>query len=172
MKKYFKIVLMFILSIDLIGCTTNNKEEANGYTPLEKETNTKRIVTCELEKEDKSNSYKLSTAYELTVENDLVLKNKIKETITSANKDVLDYFENYMKTTYKTMNDKYGGYSYKVSNDGKKVISTTVIDYTKTNIEKIKEEDSSMKLMTNSNNQVTLVGIKSVYNTLGIECDD
>ena len=173
MKKYFSIILIFIISIILVGCgNNNNKQEANGHIAEENDVSKVKKIVCKLEKEDTVNSYKLDTTYELTVENDLVIKNKMTEIITSTNKDTLDYFENYMKSTYKTMNDKYGGYDYKVTNDGKQVASSTTIDYTKTDIEKIIQDDSSMKLMVNSNNQVTLAGVKSVYNTLGIACDD
>lgn len=175
MKKYLKIFLVLVISFVLVGCgnSESTKEtEPNGKITEEKEETKTKVVTCKLEKEDTANSYTLVTTYELTVEDEIVKQNKMKEVITSSSQDMLTYFETYMKTTYESMNTKYGGYEYSIVNDGKQVISNTTIDYTKVDIEKMIEDDASMKLMVNSDNEVTLSGVKSVYTTLGIECDE
>lgn len=178
MKRYLKIFLVFVISFVLVGCGNSDSEkkaEPNGKIAENKEetesTKTK-VITCKLEKEDTANSYTLVTTYELTVEDEVVTKNKMKEVITSSSKDMLTYFETYLKSTYESMNTKYGGYEYSIVNDGKQVISNTTVDYTKVNVEKLIEDDASMKLMVNDDNKVTLSGVKSVYQTLGIECSE
>lgn len=175
MRKYLKIFLVFVISFVLVGCGNNSEDvekEPNGKIAEEKEEVKTKVVSCKLEKEDTANSYTLVTTYELTVEDEIVKQNKMKEVITSSSQDMLTYFETYMKTTYESMNSKYGGYEYSITNDGKQVISNTTIDYTKVDIEKMVEDDASMKLMVNSDNKVTLSGVKTVYKTLGIECDE
>lgn len=178
MKKYLKILLVFVISFILVGCgnsedkASDDKEPNGKIVEEEKDKKETKTLNCKLEKEDTANSYKLVTTYELTTEDDLVITNKMKEVITSSKQETLSYFENYLKTTYENMNKNYGGYTYNVTNDGKQVIANTTIDYTKINIEKMMEDDASMKLMVNSDNKVTLAGIKGVYATLGITCDE
>lgn len=175
MKKYLNIIFVLLMSITLVGCNNNektNENNPNGYIGEENNTNAPTTITCKLEKEDTANAYKLVTTYELTVENDLVTKNKMKEVVTSSKEETLDYFKNYMETTYKTMNEKYGGHEYKVTTNNNQVIANTTIDYNKTDMKKIIEDDSSMKLMVNEDNKVTLSGLKEVYETIGITCEE
>ena len=96
----------------------------------------------------------------------------MKEVITSSNQQNLKYFESYLKTTYETMKNNYGGYTFTVTNDGTQVVAETIVDYTLMNIEKAVQDDASMKAMVNSDNKVTLAGIKSIYKTIGVECNE
>ena len=174
MKKYLKILLVLVLAVVLAGC--GKKADPNGNIGDGSNTPSKqdeiRHVTCRLEKDDKASGYKLVTDYDLTVEGELVNQNKMKEVITSSNQQNLKYFESYLKTTYETMKNNYGGYTFTVTNDGTQVVAETIVDNTLLNIVKAVQDDASMKAMVNSDNKVTLAGIKSIYKTIGVECNE
>lgn len=174
MKKYLKILLVLTVSFVLVGC--GEKAKPNGQigdetkTPSEQEEI--RHVICKLEKDDATSGYKLVTDYDLTVEGELVNQNKMKEVIISSSKETLKYFEDYLKNTYDTMNKKYGGYNFTVTNDGTQVVAETVVDYTIMNVAQAVQDDASMKAMVNSDNKVTLAGVKSIYTTIGVKCNE
>ena len=82
----------------------------------------------------------------------------------------MSYFKEYVESTYKSMNDSYGGYDNKVTVDGNKLVSTTKIDYTKMDMEKFIKDNTAMKSYVNKNNQLKVEGVKKIYEQLGAVC--
>lgn len=83
---------------------------------------------------------------------------------------MLDSFEQQLKQIYQAMQDNYGGYDINIQNDGQKVTSIVKIDYQKLNFDQLIEDNSAMKNYVNDKNQLTLEGIKTMYQSQGISC--
>ena len=79
--------------------------------------------------------------------------------------------EAYINELYSNMNSTYGGYTFKTTNSGGKVVSDVTINYKKMDVKKLVEADSSASLYV-SDGKVTVSGIKYVYSQAGIKCED
>ncbi len=145
--------LFLILVFSLTGC--GNKEAT---------------IECNLNSKDPSNNYELKTDYTIHAKGDIVEYVETTETIISDKESVLNYFKEYVESTYKSMNDSYGGYDNKVTVDGNKLVSTTKIDYTKMDMEKFIKDNTAMKSYVNKNNQLKVEGVKKIYEQLGAVC--
>ena len=151
MKKYLLLLIVFFV----IGCGKND---------------TLKTATCTLSSNDVVNGYKTTANYEINYKNDVVESVKTVETVESENSDLLKTMEDYLNTTYSTMNNNYGGYTFNVINKDNKVVSTTTIDYNKMNIEKFVSENTVLKPYV-KNNKLTLEGIKTLYTSVGAICE-
>lgn len=60
----------------------------------------------------------------------------MNEVVTSDKENVLTYFETYLNNSYKSLDDKYGGYDFKITKTTKDVSSNVTIDYNKMNLKK------------------------------------
>lgn len=154
--KLKKFIITFIFLIVLSGCSKQENE---------------KIITCTLEQNNVAYGYKLSSVYKAITDGKVVKKVETTEVATSDNQEVLNYFENYINTLYGNMNNAYGGYDYKVTNENGKVTSITKIDYIVLNKEKFVEDQPSMKTYMNEDNMITVDGIITMYETLGATCE-
>ena len=69
------------------------------------------------------------------------------------------------------MNNEYGGYDFKITNENGTLTAITKIDYTKLDMEKLAKDQSSMKNYMNDKNEITLEGIKALYKAMGATCE-
>ena len=138
--------LFLILVFSITGC--GNKEAT---------------IECNLNSKDPSNNYELKTDYIIHAKGDIVEYVETTETIISDKESVLNYFKEYVESTYKSMNDSY-------TVDGNKLVSTTKIDYNKMNMEKFIKDNTAMKSYVNKNNQLKVEGVKKIYEQLGAVC--
>lgn len=129
-----------------------------------------KLMTCTLTQKDVVNNYELNSTYEVNYQGDVVKNVTSKEEITSSDTTVLSNFETQLKEIYQTMDDNYGGYDINVTNDGAKVTSIVKINYQKLDLKKLIEDNSAMKNYVNKNNQLTVNGIKTMYQAQGISC--
>lgn len=132
---------------------------------------TAQTMTCTLTQKDVVNQYELDATYVVNYKNDLVTDVETTEIVTSDDTTVLDSFEQQLKQIYQAMQDNYGGYDINIQNDGQKVTSIVKIDYQKLNFDQLIEDNSAMKNYVNDNNQLTLEGIKTMYQSQGISCE-
>lgn len=156
MKKIFKISSVLLLALILVGCAA--KED--------------KVIKCTLSSKDAINGYELSSTYEITTDGTIVKSVKSTEIVTSDNESLLSSFETTLKSSYEKMNETYGGYDINITNKDGKVTSITNIDYQKLNLEQLLKDQPSMKNAANSKNQLTLNGVKSIYQSLGATCEE
>lgn len=149
-----KILLPLFIILLVSGC---GKEEL-------------KTTKCTLASNDVVNGYKTTGTYEINHKNDMVESVKTTEVVESEKEEILKYMEEYLNTTYTTMNDNYGGYSFEVENKDNKVTSITTIDYNKMNIEKFVSENTVLKPYV-KNNKLTIDGIKKLYTSIGATCE-
>lgn len=152
MKKIIS-TLFLVLVFSLTGC--GNKEA---------------VIECNLNSKDPSNNYELKTDYIIHSKGNIVEYVETKETVISDKQSVLEYFKEYVESTYKSMNDTYGGYTNETKLDDNTLVSTTKVDYTKMDVEQFVKDNTVMKSYVNKNNQIKVEGIKKIYEQLGAVC--
>lgn len=153
MKKYFKITFVCMMVVLLTGCLGREK-----------------VTTCTLDSDQSSSGYAIKSEYKIYSSKDSVNKVITVETVESTNNTILSYFEKQLNTQYKTFNDNYGGYSYKITNKDNKVVSEVTIDYNKMNMKKFITNNPSLKSYVNKSNKITVNGLKTMYKSLGATC--
>lgn len=156
MKKKVLISLALVLSLSLMGCSKEGKEE---------------VTTCILNSNSTLANYSLKSTYEIHSKKDEVLKVVTKEVVTSSNSTIISTFENTVNSTYSSADKKYGGYDYKISKDGDTLTVDTTIDYSKMDLDKYVEDNTALKAYVNDNNKLTVDGIKQLYTSLGADCE-
>ena len=153
MKNIIKLTFVFMLVLLLAGC--KGKEQ---------------VLKCTSKSNQSASGYKITSKYDVYYSDDVVSKIETTETVTSNNNTILAYFEKQLKNQYKTNNDSYGGYTYKVTNKDGKVVSKVTIDYSKMDVNKFVKENPAMKSFVNKSNQITLKGVKTMYESMGATC--
>lgn len=155
MKKIVRTLsLLFVIAL-MCGCGNTEKEV---------------VKTCTLTSNDTVNGYKMESVYKIYGKGDVVEKVETTETVTSENEEILDYLEEYLIDTYKSINEVYGGYTNTVTNEDGKVVSTTTIDYNVMDLEKYANDNTAVKNYINSDNKFLIEGIISIYESTGAVC--
>lgn len=154
MKKCVKILSLVFAIVLISGC--GSKKEF--------------VKTCTLTSNDPTTGYKLNAEYKIYGQGDVANKVVTVETVATDDKDSLDYFEEYFKSTYDSINETYGGYTNKVTNKDGKVTSETTVDYNKMNLEQYVKDNSAMKNYVNKDNKMLVDGLVKTYEALGATC--
>ena len=151
---------MVVFSVLIIsGCT---KEEQVSET---------KTVECSLNRNDTINNYSLESSYKIYYNDDIVSKVETVEKVTSDNQDIITTFENTFNNTYSKMNEAYGGYTYDVNKTENEVTSTVEIDYTKLDLEKLYDDEPTMKNIMNEDKKILLDELKATYEAMGATCN-
>lgn len=156
MKKGVKFLVVSLLTVLLVGCSS--KEE-------------KVVKTCTLNSDQSASGYTLNATYKIYATNDVVTSVETEEIVISDNEQIRDYFESTLNSSYETAEETYGGYTYNIKKEDNKVISNVTIDYTKMDLEKFIDSNTTMKAYVNSDNKITLDGAKKIYEDLGATCE-
>lgn len=156
MKNIIRVLSLVFTVVLLSGCGVEEKEVTK---------------TCTLTTNDVANGYKLEAVYKVYGKGKNVEKVETIETITSSDEESLASFEDYFKESYESVNEVYGGYTNKVTNENGKVISETTIDYNEMDVEQYVKDNSSMKQYVTSDNKISVNGIISIYEALGATCE-
>ena len=154
MKKFIKLSFVFMFIILLSGCKGG-----------------KVVTKCTMTSDQSASGYKIKSTYNITSKSDIVNKVEIEEVVESKNKTILAYFKKQLKNQYKSYNTIYGGYEYEVTSEDKKVTSKVTVDYKKMNLKKFVKENEAMKEYVNKDNELTLKGIKTMYESMGAKCE-
>ena len=159
-KGLFLLSLLFLLT----GCGEETKEDVIQEVPKQ------ATVHCELSSRDVINGYETTAEYTIYYTGDYVDKVDTVETIISDSTEILDTMEAYINTTYDSMNNAYGGYTYEVKKEDGKVISNVEIDYTEMDLDRYVTDQS---LMTNyvKDGKFLLDGIVEIYEATGATCE-
>lgn len=148
-----KTIVLLITALLFVGCS--NKDN---------------ITKCILVSDQSASGYKVTTDYEVYSTDGIVDKVEILEVVSSKDKNILDFFQKQNENQYKTLNDKYGGYTYKIITNNNKVISTVTVDYKMIDMKSFVNDNKGMENYIDSDNKVTLDGIKKMYINIGATC--
>lgn len=159
-KGLFLLSLLFLLT----GCGEETKEDVIQEVPKQ------ATVHCELSSRDVINDYETTAEYTIYYTGDYVDKVDTVETIISDSTEILDTMEAYINTTYDSMNNAYGGYTYEVKKEDGKVISNVEIDYTEMDLDSYVTDQP---LMANyvKDGKFLLDGIVEIYEATGATCE-
>lgn len=157
MKKYFLPCLVVGSLLIATGC---GKEEE------QKELEAK-VLTCAGTKTVQK-GVEMDLNYKVTYKGDYVTLVETNETVTSDNKKVLETFKKQVEDLYTPYKD-VEHYEYDVKIDGKKLVSTTNINYEKVDTNKLIEIDENNKALI-KDGKIKLDDIKATYELLGVEC--
>ena len=145
-----KKILLLICILLLCGCGT-------------------KTMKCTSKNEQQK--YTLTSEYTINYKGSVVKSVNTVETFESSDTELLSKTENSFNKTFEKNNELYGGYDYKVTNSNGKVVSTVTVDYNKMDLEKFIKDNEAMKAYVNDKNQVTLEGIKKLYESTGAKCE-
>lgn len=159
-KGLFLLSLLFLLT----GCGEETKEDVIQEVPKQ------ATVHCELSSRDVINGYETTAEYTIYYTGDYVDKVDTVETIISDSTEILDTMEAYINTTYDSMNNAYGEYTYEVKKEDGKVISNVEIDYTEMDLD---QYVTDQPLMANyvKDGKFLLDGIVEIYEDTGATCE-
>lgn len=130
----------------------------------------KHKTTCTMKSDQSRNGYVLNTTYTIIYQRGIVKKVKIKEVVQGDTDSILDNFKTGWTDNYEYLNKTFGGYTYQIKKKNKKVISDAVVDYEKINMKKYLRINEAMKEFVNDKEQVTVKGIKKMYENSGAVC--
>ena len=130
----------------------------------------KHKMTCTMESNQSRNGYVLNTTYTIIYQRGIVKKVKINEIVQGDTDTILDNFKTSWTDNYEYLNKTFGGYTYKIKQKNKKVISNIIVDYEKINMKKYLRINEAMKEFVNDKQQVTVKGIKKMYENSGAVC--
>lgn len=125
-------------------------------------------MKCTFELNQKN--YSMNSKYIITYKNGIVKRVDIIEKVISKDNEVLDRFEKSWKKDYEYQEKMFGGYTYQIKKNKKEVLSSVTIDYKALNIKKFLRINGAMKDYVNSHNQVTIKGIRTMYEKSGFKC--
>lgn len=150
-----KLILLIIVALFLAGCFGKNKYD---------------IDTCTQISDQSASGYTVTTNYEIYSKDGIVDKVVIYDVVNSKDKNILDFFKLQYENQYRNLNDKYGGYTYKVKIKNNKVISDVTINYKKFNMKSFVKDNKAMEVYINDDKRITLEGIKKMYLNIGASC--
>ena len=148
-----KIFLIIIFVLILSGC---KKEE---------------YFNCKIDLYNDIQEYELNAIYKVYHDGSFVTKVEKEEKYISNNEETLDYFFEYKNLEYQSIESLYGGITYNVDLKEDKVIMTSNIDMTITNIKKMIQNKYIDKDYVVSN-KLTISGIKKRYEEKGAICGE
>ena len=111
---------------------------------------------------------KTNLNYKVTYSGDYVNRVQSEESIETSDTTTLNTYKEQIEKIYTPYKDiKY--YTYNVTIDGNKLVSTVDINYAKIDIKKLIEIDSANSQLINDG-KVKLSSVKSLYEQLGATC--
>ena len=176
MKKNKLLIILFALVLIVTGCskkeedTTKTGSDTN--TTVEDKTNTSdtKILTCTADKTDELGST-IEAVYKVTYKDEYVDLIETEEKVTSDNSQVLDYYKEAIESIYLPYKD-LDHYDYNVIQKDNQVISTTKIDYSSIDTDKMIEINSAMKSLI-KDGKIKVSDVKSLYESsqVGATCE-
>lgn len=147
MKK--SLLLMFMCLFLVTGCGKKDK-----------------VMICTLNNE--VGDIKLVSTYEVYYNDKFVNRIKTEEKMISNNSSLISKYKETVESKYSLYkNVKYYNYSVKI--EGNTLISTTDINYSKIDTDKLLKIDSANKELINDG-KILVSDVKDVYNQLGVKC--
>lgn len=125
-----------------------------------------KVMTCTIKKN--VGDIKIDSVYKATYNGEFVTHIKTKETLISDNANFITQYKKSIETKYSIYKSvKY--YKYNVKVNGNTLVSTTDIDYSKIDTDKLIKIDSANKELI-KDGKVLLSDVEHVYTQVGATC--
>jgi uncharacterized protein YcfL len=168
MKKTLMLIIALLL---MVGC--NNKkvkkeEKVNLLNEIKLEAEEANMICSSYKQE---NNYEIAAKYAIFYDKDENITNlESSELIASEDNDILNDFESYYNSNYEKIGN-YGGYTYDIHQEKKRLIANVVIDYTLFNSEAYVADYPEIADTFNEDYKLTKDKILKIYKNNGIECE-
>ncbi len=129
-----------------------------------------KSLHCTIHSKNVIDGYEVNSTYDAVGEKGYAKTVTTKEETVSDSAETLDLFEETIKTTYKNMNDTYGGYTYTVNRESNKVVADVTIDYSKMNLNKMLEDQPVLDKYI-KDGKMLMSGLQKMYEDLGATCE-
>lgn len=156
MKKSFLLVILLIMTLLVTGCDSGSDNETKTLTC------TRNVTVAE--------GVRMELVYNATYTGDYVDVVETEEKVISDSEEVLEIYQTSIETMYSPYKD-LEHYYYNVTISGDTLTSTTKIDYSKIDTDKMIEIDSANAALI-KNGKVKISDLRSMYesSTVGAIC--
>ena len=155
----------------MVGCgekKVKKDEKINLLNEIKLEAEEANMI-CSSYKQEKD--YEIAAKYAIFYDKDNNITTlESSELIASEDNDILNDFESYYNTNYEKIGN-YGGYTYDVHQEKKRLIANIVIDYTLFNSEAYVADYPEIANTFNEEYKLTKDKILETYKNNGIECE-
>ena len=153
------------LDLEIIFSNFNSIDEIElPKNQITKKESDAMVCNYEVKKDD----YTLTGIYTVEYEDNYVTNVKTKEIINSNNDSILQSFKTQISSTYSPY-DELEHYNYDIELSDNVLTSTTDIDYTKIDMDKMITIDSSVeKILVDG--KININTMKAIYTTMGAKC--
>lgn len=151
MKKILSILIVVVGLFTITGCNSGEK-----------------TMTC-TRTVSVSDGVKMDLTYKATYKKDIVLNVETIEKVISDDEDLLETYKEKVEAAYEPYQD-IDYYVTSVKINGDTLTSKTSIDYKKIDLDKLVEVDSANKSLLDSDGNVKLSVVKSIYESVGATC--
>lgn len=158
MKKLY-LLLIPLFAIILTGCgSSSNSDSGSG---------SKQMVCT---RNTTSGGVTINLKYTLKHDGTYVTSSTFYEEYIPQDTSSLSQIKDIIEQTYTTANQKYSGYTINVNNDGQKVVADVTVDYSKTDLEQMRKDDSDVEQFI-ENGKMSVEKMKTYYKGLGMSCE-
>lgn len=149
-RKYLFLAVTMLVVFLVTGCSSSEE----------------KTMTCT--RTMSQSAMKTNLNYKVTYSGDYVNRVQSEESIETSDTTTLNTYKEQIEKIYTPYKDiKY--YTYNVTIDGNKLVSTVDINYAKIDTKKLIEIDSANSQLINDG-KVKLSSVKSLYEQLGATC--
>lgn len=149
-RKYLFLAVTMLVVFLVTGCSSSEE----------------KTMTCT--RTMNQSGMKTNLNYKVTYSGDYVNRVQSEESIETSDTTTLNTYKEQIEKIYTPYKDiKY--YTYNVTIDGNKLVSTVDINYAKIDTKKLIEVDSANSQLINDG-KVKLSSVKSLYEQLGATC--
>ena len=149
-RKYLFLAVTMLVVFLVTGCSSSEE----------------KTMTCT--RTMNQSGMKTNLNYKVTYSGDYVNRVQSEESIETSDTTTLNTYKEQIEKIYTPYKDiKY--YTYNVTIDGNKLVSTVDINYAKIDTKKLIEIDSANSQLINDG-KVKLSSVKSLYEQLGVTC--
>ncbi len=149
-RKYLFLAVTMLVVFLVTGCSSSEE----------------KTMTCT--RTMNQSGMKTNLNYKVTYSGDYVNRVQSEESIETDDTTTLNTYKEQIENIYKPYKDiEY--YTYNVTVDGNKLVSTVDINYAKIDTDKLLEIDSANSQLINDG-KVKLSSVKSLYEQLGATC--
>lgn len=157
-------ILIFICFIFLTGCSNSE---------LDSDYNTEGLshITCKRDAVSEEENTKVNISYDIYYKGEYLEILKSKEEIISSSEEILNSYEDAYKKVF-SVYDNLKYYSNEIKRDSESVISTTYINYSKIDIDKLMEIEGTSDNVKVVDGKIKVSDWKEFAKKYGTVCEN